>query len=135
MYPSGRWRGHWQQPLWGRQPMHDLVLHFSSGRVEGRGADIVGPFTFQGEYDDGGNIVLVKQYLRRHRVLYRGRWDGEGAISGEWNIGEVRGPFALAPEGLRADADAPILSVTAPLPRSAPKRIAPAPVPVGPDED
>ena len=25
MYPSGPWRGYWEQREWGRQPMRDLV--------------------------------------------------------------------------------------------------------------
>jgi len=31
--------------------------------------------------------VLVKQYVGRHQVLYRGSYDGEGTIRGEWSIG------------------------------------------------
>src|SRR5262245_47003909 len=141
MYPSGRWRGHWEQAVWGRQAMRQLVLHFSDGGVAGSGVDVVGRFTFSGEYDDRGNVVLVKQYAA-HEVLYRGRYDGEGTIHGEWTIGEHwRGPFALSPEGHRADPDAPILSVTATPPRPRDHRIVPPQprrpdvMPVAPDED
>jgi hypothetical protein len=140
MYPSGRWRGHWEQACWGRQAMRELALHFAEGRVSGKGVDVIGPFTFAGEYDDRGNVVLVKQYVGRHQVLYRGRYDGEGTIHGQWTIGEDwRGPFALSPEGHHADADAPILAVTATPPRPRDHRIIPAPrpdaLPVAPDED
>jgi hypothetical protein len=114
MYPSGRWRGYWQQAGFGRQRMRDLVLHFDAGRIEGRGVDIVGPFTFEGEYDETGAVVLVKHYLKRHQVLYRGRYDGEGTIFGEWSIDEQwRGAFALSPEGFEVPADAPILTIAA----------------------
>lgn len=114
MYPSGRWRGYWEQAYWGRQAMRDLVLRFADGLVRGQGVDLIGAFTFQGEYDQSGNVVLVKQYLGRHQVLYRGRYDGEGTIFGEWTIGERwRGPFALSPEEFQVAADAPILSITA----------------------
>jgi hypothetical protein len=114
MDPSGRWRGHWEQEIWGRQPMHDLVLRFTAGRIEGYGTDIIGPFTFQGEYDQSGAVVLVKHYILRHQVLYRGRYDGEGTIFGEWTIGDLwRGPFALSPDGFEIPEDAPILAIAA----------------------
>jgi hypothetical protein len=114
MYPSGRWRGYWQQAGWGRQAMRDLVMRFAAGRVEGSGTDVIGRFTFRGEYDAAGTVTLLKQYLGRHQVLYRGRYDGEGTIFGEWSIGELwRGPFALSPEDFTVSADAPILTVGA----------------------
>ena len=98
MYPSGVWRGYWEQPHFGRQPMNDFTLRFADGVVEGEGRDVIGRFTFHGTCDDQGNVVLVKQYLGRHRVLYRGRYDGEGTIHGTWSIGELwSGPFALSP--------------------------------------
>jgi len=98
MYPSGVWRGYWEQPLFGRQPMTDFNLRFADGRVEGEGRDVVGRFTVHGTSDDQGAVVLVKQYLGKHRVLYRGRYDGEGVIHGLWSIGEHwSGPFALTP--------------------------------------
>ena len=31
--------------------MGPLVLRFRDGRIEGEGRDIIGPFTFEGEYD------------------------------------------------------------------------------------
>ena len=91
-----RWRGFWQQQGWGRQPMRGLVLRFSADRIEGEGSDVIGPFTFQGQFRGDGSVVLVKQYIGRHQVLYRGQYDGEGTIFGEWSIGEYwRGPFVL----------------------------------------
>jgi hypothetical protein len=113
MYLSGTWRGYWEQDHYGRQPMHDLVLDFHDGRVEGSGVDIVGRFSFVGTYDERGNVVLTKQYLRAHRVLYRGTYDGEGTIHGTWSIPPWdSGPFALTMTG-HAEADAPIISITA----------------------
>jgi hypothetical protein len=114
MYPSGKWRGFWEQAVWGRQAMRDLTLRFAGGRVEGGGVDAIGRFTFRGVYGDDGTVVLVKQYLGRHQVLYRGVSDGEGTIAGEWSIGSAwRGPFALSPDGFTVPADAPILTVGA----------------------
>jgi hypothetical protein len=109
MYPSGSWRGHWEQAGFGRQPMLELVLYFDAGTLEGSGKDIVGRFTFTGAYDGAGRVRMIKQYLGRHQVLYEGHYDGEGTIHGEWSIGPLwRGPFALTPERGWLSPDAPI---------------------------
>jgi hypothetical protein len=121
MYPSGRWRGYWEQVVWGRQAMRELVLRFEGGAVEGRGEDVIGPFIFRGTYDDGGGVAMVKQYVGRHRVVYHGAYDGEGTIFGRWAIGdEWSGPFALRPDDAGAAADVPILAVAADPPKSEP---------------
>jgi hypothetical protein len=109
MYPSGTWRGYWDQNIWGRQPMGPLVLRFQDGRIEGEGRDIIGPFTFEGEYDEDGSIRMVKQYLGLHQVLYQGTYDGEGTIFGQWRIPPFNsGSFALSPMRGKPAADAPI---------------------------
>jgi hypothetical protein len=111
MYPSGNWRGYWDQEVFGRQPMGPLALHFHDGQIEGEGRDIIGPFAFEGEYDEHGSVRLVKQYLgeRTHQVFYQGTYDGEGTIFGEWQIPPYwRGSFALSPVVSRPRADAPI---------------------------
>jgi hypothetical protein len=92
---QGRWRGYWVQTFWGRQPMR-LTLRLSEGLIEGEGDDIVGAFTFRGQYDTQGRVSMLKQYIGRHQVLYEGAYDGEGTISGTWTIPPLwRGPFAL----------------------------------------
>ncbi len=96
MYPSGLWTGYWEQTLWGRQSMHELQLQFDAGEVHGSGWDVIGPFSFHGQYDENGLIVMTKRYVGKHTVLYRGQYDGEGTIFGRWSIGELwTGPFAL----------------------------------------
>jgi hypothetical protein len=119
MYPSGPWRGFWEQTVFGKQPMRQLTLRFQGGRIDGDGVDVIGRFTFTGSYDDAGSVAMVKQYAGLHQVLYRGAYDGEGSILGRWSIGEYwSGPFALAPihgEALgdvlveAADVDEPVL--------------------------
>ena len=110
MYPSGRWDGFWVQSTLGRQAMTPFTLHFRAGRVTGAGRDVVGRFTFRGEYDAAtGAVHLVKQYLGKHAVLYVGRPDGEGSILGTWSIGEDHtGPFLLRPVLARPTGDEPI---------------------------
>jgi hypothetical protein len=109
MYPSGAWKGFWDQGSWGRQEMRGLVLRFAGGAVEGEGRDVVGRFTFHGSYDDQGHVSLVKQYVGRHQVVYEGSYDGEGSILGRWLIfGVGIGKFALSPVRARPSPDAPI---------------------------
>lgn len=106
MYASGLWLGFWVQPRHGRQEMRAFELHFDSGLVTGGGADIIGPFVVRGEYRPDGRVELVKQYLGKHRVHYRGQPDGEGSIYGTWEVtakysGESyaeRGPFLMKPD-------------------------------------
>jgi hypothetical protein len=114
MYPSGAWRGYWEQQIYGRQMMCDLTLNFVNGCIAGSGRDRIGLFTFLGLYDNQGDVVLVKCYEGKHSVLYDGKYDGEGTIFGRWRINEgLSGPFALSPANFEVAADAPILTIAA----------------------
>ena len=86
MASTTHWQGYWEQKLWGRQVMHNVVLRFNHGAIRGEGVDCVGRFTFDGTHDAHGFVVMVKQYLGKHQVLYRGQFDGEGTIFGRWSI-------------------------------------------------
>ena len=113
MYPSGLWRGYWEQPAFGRQPMNNFMLRFADGVVEGEGRDVIGRFTIAGTCDDRGNVGFVKQYVGRHRVHYRGQYDGEGTIFGVWSIGASwSGPFALSPVRSSPSHDLPIRDIS-----------------------
>ena len=109
MYPTGAWKGYWDQLGWGRQEMRGLVLRFAGGTVEGGGDDVIGRFTFHDRYDDRGHVTMVKRYVGRHEVLYEGRYDGEGTVFGRWTIGDIwEGNFALTPVRAKPGPDAPI---------------------------
>jgi hypothetical protein len=109
MYPSGGWRGYWEQAGYGRQLMEDFTLWFAQGKVEGSGRDCIGAFTFTGSYDDQGLVVMTKQYIGRHRVNYHGSYDGEGTIFGTWSIPPVwSGPFALTPAQRQPAGEQPL---------------------------
>lgn len=106
MFPSGPWKGFWQQVGHGRQPMEQFELHFDpQGTVSGRGTDVGGLFTFRGGYDPvSGEVHLIKQYVGKHAVEYVGRGNGEGQIIGTWSFpgmpliqGYTCGPFSLHP--------------------------------------
>lgn len=113
MYPSGQWEGFWQQVAFGRQSMTAFSLRFDGGEVSGEGRDVVGPFHFTGAYDvTTGAVVLMKQYVGKHRVIYRGQPDGEGCIAGTWSIGELHtGPFRLRPVVAKPRGDEPIQEI------------------------
>src|SRR5215210_7366287 len=100
MFPSGLWRGYWEQPVFGRQFMDDFTLRFADGQITGSGRDIVGLFVIRGQYQ-GGSLEFVKQYVGKHKVVYTGTYDGEGSIHGTWVIPEgiftTTGPFSLSP--------------------------------------
>ncbi len=87
--------GWWEQGWTGRQYMSDLRMSISGGRVFGSGHDMVGIFTFEGTIDEGGTVVMVKVYPT-HNVHYVGKYDGEGTMSGEWEIVNFdRGPWMI----------------------------------------
>lgn len=108
-----RWGGWWEQQGFGRQEMRNLVLNVGpAGEVSGSGDDCVGPFTITGTIS--AEVVLVKQYVRRHSLLYVGTNSGEG-IFGNWQVpgaaaipGLTSGRFALFPTADSASACAAI---------------------------
>jgi len=101
-----RWTGWWEQHGYGRQEMRELELTVGrGGYVEGRGVDCIGEFHITGELT-ADKVSLLKTYLGKHQVFYRGTNSGEG-IYGTWHTtdgrdvsGETTGPFALTPVGV-----------------------------------
>ncbi|MBX9791605.1 MAG: hypothetical protein K2Y37_22010 [Pirellulales bacterium] len=87
--------GWWEQAGFGRQPMSDLQLQFDGDRISGSGSDIIGPFELRGVISPEGQVAIVKQYVRRHAVEYRGTLDGEGAMWGQWYLGLFAGRWAI----------------------------------------
>ena len=85
--------GWWEQDGFGRQPMQQLCLSFEGGKLQGSGEDMIGPFTLSGEL--GEAVVIVKQYLGKHRVDYVGRYDGEGTFWGTWHIDPFYGDWMI----------------------------------------
>ena len=75
--------------------MEQLVLQIVQGRIEGSGRDIIAPFAFRGELRDDGSVRMIKQYHRRHAVLYVGNYDGEGTLYGTWDIGGYQGSWLI----------------------------------------
>ena len=104
-FPSGRWTGFWIQRQMGGRNYMALELTFADGRLSGAGADCIGEFVLQGDYDlKDGRVTLIKRYIGAHDVEYVGRNEDDGQwIWGLWTIRNVdRGGFHLWPE---AEAD------------------------------
>lgn len=94
--------GWWQQAGYGRQPMHQLVIHFEQSQIVGSGIDLIAPFTLNGNLRPDGVVEIVKQYAARHAVLYVGQYDGEGTFYGTWDIDGLQGQWSIKvvrPEG------------------------------------
>lgn len=87
--------GWWQQARYGRQPMHQLQIHFHQSRIEGSGIDLIAPFTLSGNLRSDGAVEIVKQYAARHTVLYVGQYDGEGTLYGTWDIDGHQGQWSI----------------------------------------
>ena len=87
--------GWWQQSGFGRQSMKNLQLSIEGDQLLGKGEDIIAPFSLQGRFRTDGHVEIIKQYENRHHVIYVGRYDGEGTLSGEWDISGYRGLWSI----------------------------------------
>ncbi|MBX3423274.1 MAG: hypothetical protein KF752_17080 [Pirellulaceae bacterium] len=87
--------GWWQQHGYGRQPMHELQLDFRGPSIIGQGRDLIAAFTLAGKLRPDGGVELIKQYQHRHSVLYVGTYDGEGTLSGRWDISGHQGQWTI----------------------------------------
>jgi pectate lyase-like protein len=104
-FPSGPWTGFYLQHCRPGRRTTNLHLTVVGGRLTGEGADEVGPYTMDGQYDLAtGRCEWIKQYVGKHSVSYRGMNDGHG-IWGVWEIRVLggllndRGGFHLWPAG------------------------------------
>ena len=74
--------------------MNDLQLQFREDRIVGAGVDVVGEFAFDGTVSNG-DVILKKQYVDAHEVIYTGTFDGEGTLQGLWSISGVGGRWLI----------------------------------------
>jgi hypothetical protein len=105
-FPSGSWTGFFLQ-CWmpGRQTMA-IDFTFEAEHLQATGSDIVGPFTFEGQYNVAdGKCRWIKKYLGKHSVTYTGVNEGQGI----WGVWEIRllaglyqdqGVFHIWPQGM-----------------------------------
>ena len=93
---SNTCEGWWEQRWFGRRPMEQLRVAFSPPRIEGSGADVIGPFMLDGVITAGGGVTLQKTYVGKHDVTYDGQYDGEGRMWGTWKCGPDGGRWMIA---------------------------------------
>ncbi len=100
-------RGWWEQSHFGRQWMHDLEIFFEDESLHGTGVDIIGAFQIRGLVSPDGTVKILKQYLGAHSVTYIGTSDGEGTMSGGWNIdSHIGGRWSINYRATENDCDA-----------------------------
>jgi hypothetical protein len=111
-FPSGAWTGFFLQRINPGRHRMDMRLTFENGRLRGRGADFVGDFKVEGEYDVvDGTCCWTKRYIGKHEVTYQGVNEGQG-IWGAWEINMLfgllrdRGVFHIWPAGMTPTEDA-----------------------------
>jgi hypothetical protein len=104
-FSSGPWTGFFLQYWLPGRHATNLEMTAADGHLTSTGRDWVGPYTMDGTYDLAtGRCEWTKQYLSKHRVLYRGISDGHG-IWGVWEIRQLgglyrdKGGFHIWPEG------------------------------------
>ena len=102
-FPTGEWDGFWlQRPQIKDRQLMDLSLTFARGRIHGDGRDSVGQFTMTGRYDvKSGKVVIHKQYVGAHLVIYEGWAEIRKGIWGVWNLpGIGKDGFHIWPRGM-----------------------------------
>ena len=74
-----------------------------NGDIESKGKDVVGEYLMQGKYDNTGNVNMLKQYIGKHSVNYKGiiAFNSKGSeinsfkINGKWYLGNSEDTFYL----------------------------------------
>ena len=89
-----RCTGWWEQSG-SREEMEGLLMNVDGENISGSGYDVIGTFTFTGTVDENNEVVMIKEYLGKHRVLYKGEYDGKELIWGIWLIGYWTGPWEI----------------------------------------
>ncbi len=75
--------------------MHPLEVCLRGDRLFGRGCDVIGAFRLDGTLQPSGEIIIVKQYVGKHQVLYVGKYDGEGTFAGLWQVEDAQGRWLI----------------------------------------
>ena len=81
--PKGNWTGFFME----KGKKYDMVLNMelgSNGKFKGDGSDAVGGFSIQGVLANG-MAELMKQYIGKHKVIYKGLFNGK-IINGKWSL-------------------------------------------------
>ena len=91
--------------------MKSLSVKLKQTTITGSGLDIVGPFSLAGTLKPDGSVRILKQYHDRHHVLYAGMYDGEGTMSGLWEIGPDHGRWLIHFETMKGTTTSDIQEI------------------------
>ncbi|MEO0470255.1 MAG: hypothetical protein AAF206_11580 [Bacteroidota bacterium] len=91
-----RCQGWWEQAETGRQPMEGLMIQIDGNRISGSGYDMVGAFTFEGTLTEDNDVLMTKQYLGEHALVYRGAYNGADKMWGIWEVWFEQGPWEIS---------------------------------------
>jgi hypothetical protein len=95
---NGEWEGFYNYTFNSSKHTMEMTLNFNNGKVSGNGADDVGVFSFNGNYDQQSHKIYMTKRYATHIVNYDGNID-ENGIWGMWNIDEYcRGGFHIWPK-------------------------------------
>ncbi|MFK7921036.1 MAG: hypothetical protein AB8H47_03725 [Bacteroidia bacterium] len=92
---STRCSGWWEQMGIGRQEMDGLTVSIKEDTISGGGYDVVGMFTLEGTLTNGSEVDMIKSYLDKHTVLYKGEYDGSSLMKGTWVMSYGNGPWEI----------------------------------------
>lgn len=92
---SSRCSGWWEQGMMGRQEMKGLTVMIEGDKISGGGYDVVGMFTLEGTLSPDNEVDMIKDYFDKHRVLYKGKYDGASCMNGIWSMSFDSGPWEI----------------------------------------
>jgi hypothetical protein len=93
--PDGEWQGYYNYPSNGIENAMNCFFIFKDRTITGHGSDDIGYYTWNGNYDEDLNVLMIKHYST-HAVKYTGYAD-ENGIWGDWKIFNTAGGFHLWP--------------------------------------
>ena len=88
------WKGNYSQGgQKSEMKFNNFQFNFGGG-IFGSGSDQVGQFNINGSCAPNGEVNFKKQYVGKHTVDYKGKFNGT-AIDGNWSVSGLTGPFHI----------------------------------------
>ena len=93
----------WWKQFFIRAEMEGLRMTITESSIMGSGIDVAGSFTFDGVLSEDGSLIMKKQYLGKHAVMYRGQYNGKDRLWGTWELQGMQGPWEIQTQGAEAE--------------------------------
>ncbi|MEZ4775903.1 MAG: hypothetical protein R3D00_22175 [Bacteroidia bacterium] len=78
-----------------REEMEGLLISIDGNSISGSGYDVVGMFILSGILSEDLSVNILKQYIDKHSVNYKGQFDGISRMWGLWTIDWMAGPWEI----------------------------------------